>query len=86
MNVVANFIGLPKFAWRKYEIVANSVSHNLHETIDDLPVDRSVLTRLQAFYNSLPHTYYDHVHEHGFWGCRPNVGMREDVNETEGDK
>ena len=80
LNVVANFIGLPKFAWRKLDIISNSVTQNLHETIDDLPVDRNVLTRLQTFYDSFPHTYYDHVHEHGFWGCRPNVGMSEVVS------
>ena len=76
MSIVSTFIGLPPIDWAMYDFIGNNtISHNLHETVDDLPVDKVVVQRIQAFYDSQPHSYYEHVRKHGYYGCRPDLAV-----------
>ena len=73
LNIVSSFIGLSKFNWKSLDIIAVNTVADVHETVDDLPVDKDVVAKLQAFYENHDHTYLDHVTQHGFWGCRPSM-------------
>ena len=71
MNVVANFIGLPKFIWSKYDefVGTNTYSNHLHETVDDLKMPEAIKTRLIGFYAAFTHHFFDYTEKYGYWGC-----------------
>ena len=71
MNVVASFVGLPKFIWSKYDefVGTNTYSKHLHETVEDLNRPDAIKTRLIDFYAAFTHRYFDYTEKHGYWGC-----------------
>ena len=75
MTIVSEFIGLEPFDWSRFDIVANAHSTtHFHETVDELPIAPSILTRMQAFYAKQPSKYYSMVRHTGYHGCHPEHG------------
>ena len=73
MAVVSDFIGLVPIDWSRYNIVANAHSTtHFHETVDELPIEPAVLSRLQAFFATQPNKYYSMVRHSGYHGCHPD--------------
>ena len=78
MDVVTKFANLTDMNW---ESVDSSKTHNSRtnltmETTNDLAISNRTIELLEDFYAEHTSYYYDHVRQHGFFGCRPEIMLR----------
>ena len=73
LTTVANFIGLPRFDWRKAEESrGHSAAPDGPDADENLPIEPRVLKRLQKFFAKHGTRWWDLVKAHGYHGCRPS--------------
>ena len=68
LQLVGQFAGLSEHDWTS---VGVKYVHD-HGAKPSLPISDPVQQRMRAFFQRHGSLYYDHVAEHGFWGCRPD--------------
>ena len=74
---MTKFIGVDSMDWSDQHVVSYTTrGESILEPFDRQSIDDVTAERLRTFYDSQSHVYYDHVAQHGFWGCRPAIDAR----------